>query len=42
MIQINKIKELEKDLNYEFKAKSLIVMALTHKSYAYERENKLP
>ena len=41
MIQINKIKELEKNLNYEFKDKSLIVMALTHKSYAYERENKL-
>lgn len=41
MIQLNKIKDLENSLKYKFKNKNLIIMALTHKSYAYEKENKI-
>ena len=36
----NKIKILENKIKYKFKDISLIELALTHKSYAYEEENE--
>lgn len=34
-----KIEEFENNLNYKFKNKNLLIMSLTHKSYAYEKDN---
>lgn len=41
MIYKNRLDEFENNLNYKFKDMNLLKMALTHKSYAYEKDVKV-